>query len=220
MQQHVGEVRVGLGQGALAQVAGAPAFGAGRSRLLVRRRVDGEHARCAQCTCQAHRQGGAQVGIGITLAANAHRRELALDRHRRLHGQADVAAVEPHGGPVSQPLRHADHSDPKALQQPLAGVLSNQRRDRMAAQPFAAVAPGHARQRPGLQIQRQGFDGAPGHAGGAQRADERTGRRAHDDVGHEPEFVQCLDHTHVHEAARPARTQDPRRARRSRECDA
>ena len=195
-------------------------LGAGRGARLVGRSVDREHARGAQGACQSHRQRQPQIGIGMALAVDAHGCELAFDGAGGLHRQAGVAAIEGHHGAIGQALRHAHHHQRQLLQlrrvTPLAQLVAHQAGHGGAAQSFVA-AHRQAGQPGWRQVQRQRLERGPGHAAGAQHGDQRADRGADDEVGHQAEFVQRLDHADVDEAPRPARAQHPGQARLARQ---
>jgi hypothetical protein len=75
----------------------------------------------------------------MTLAVDAHGRELAFDGGGGLHRQTQVAAVEGHHAAVGQALGHADHRNGQVLQQAVARFFAHQRGQAAAAE--SSLAP-------------------------------------------------------------------------------
>ena len=176
--------------------------------------VDRQHPGGARRARQPHRQRHAQVGIGKRLAADGDRGELPFDGTGRLHRQAGMAAVEAQHRAVTQALHGTQHRGGQGLQRPAVHRLLHPAGQAGGGQALlAAWRPAH--QFPGLQAECGALDVGRRHAGRTQRAHQRAHRRADDHVRLQPQFLQRLDHAHMHEAARSARAEHPGHPRRA-----
>jgi hypothetical protein len=130
--------------------------------------------------------------------------------------RAEVTPVETHHGCDRRgAVRHRPSQWATA---PTGGV--GPRPGSAAARPLPlsrSLAPDRqAGQAPGLSGSRASASiSARASPRGAQATHGSAGRRAYDQVGHQAQFVQRLEHTHMHEAAWPAGAEDPGGARKT-----